>query len=70
MQTGLIFLNNIRDGIFHCSVKKATSVNKSFEKYVPQKPSTDIMYQNATNLYRYSMSQSVPMGEFLWLSQN
>lgn len=45
--------NNVRGGICHCAVKKASANNAFCANY--DKPSNYIMYLDATNLYGYSM---------------
>ena len=63
------FKNNIRGGICHCSVRKAEANNPYLKNYDPNKPSSYIMYLDATNLYGHSMSQSLPVSDFSWMSK-
>lgn len=43
--------------------------NSFFGNYDPEIFCTYIMYFDATNVHRYSMSKCLPLGEFQWLSQ-
>lgn len=60
---------SIRGGICHCSTRKAFANNTFFSDYDHTKPTSYIMYLDATNLYGYSMSQYLPISEFNWVSQ-
>ena len=60
---------NIRGGICHASGRYARTNNKYMGAlYRPDEPESFIMYNNATNLYGWAMSQTLPYSEFEWLS--
>ena len=61
---------NIRGGICHCSVRKSIANNPFFSDYDNSKSTSYVMYLDATNLYGYSMSQSLPISNFEWLTNN
>ena len=59
----------IRGGISMISHRYAEANNSHLSHFNPDKPSTYITYQDANNLYGYAMVQSLPMGDFQWLSE-
>ena len=60
---------NIRGGICHASGRYARANNKYMGAlYRPDEPESFIMYIDATNLYGWAMSQTLPYIEFDWLS--
>ena len=60
---------NIRGGICHASVRYARANNIYMGSlYDPEKPSSYILYIDATNLYGWAMSQQLPTKSFQWLS--
>lgn len=61
------FRRGIRGGICQCTTRKAIANNKFISDYDPSKPNSFIIYLDATNLYGWAMSQSLPTGEFRWL---
>ena len=62
---------NIRDGIFHASVRYARANNKIMSSlYDPLKPTSYIMEVDANNLNNWAMSQEMPDGNFEWLSKD
>ncbi|XP_050505444.1 uncharacterized protein LOC126883817 [Diabrotica virgifera virgifera] len=61
------FKKGIRGGISQCSTRFATANNQYCENYDCSKPTSYILYLDATNLYGYAMSQYLPHGDFRWL---
>ena len=60
---------NIRGHICHTSGRYARANNKYMGAlYRPDEPESFIMYIDATNLYGWAMSQTLPYSEFKWLS--
>ncbi|KAJ8979685.1 hypothetical protein NQ317_001086 [Molorchus minor] len=59
----------IRGGISQCSERKHIANNQFLPNYNPDEPTSFITYLDATNLYGHSMSQALPTGGFMWLSQ-
>ncbi|CAG9769955.1 unnamed protein product [Ceutorhynchus assimilis] len=57
----------IRGGVSQCSIRKAVANNKFIPHYDASKPTSYIMYLDATNLYGAAMSQYLPTGNFKWL---
>lgn len=62
------YKHGIRGGVSMCVGRKAVANNKFLETYDSTQPSSYIMYLDSTNLYGYSMSQSLPIAKFEWLS--
>jgi len=62
--------HGIRGGVSQCSVRKAETNNKFVPLYDARKPTSYIMYLDATNLYGAAMSQYLPTGNFKWLDEN
>ena len=61
--------HGIRGGVSQCSVRKAIANNKFLPHYDASKPTSYIMYLDATNLYGAAMSQYLPTGNFKWLEE-
>ncbi|KAJ8981066.1 hypothetical protein NQ317_003953 [Molorchus minor] len=59
----------IRGGISQCSERKHIANNQFLPNYNPDEPTSFITYLDATNLYGHSISQALPTGGFIWLSQ-
>nr|WP_253308882.1 DNA polymerase [Rickettsia endosymbiont of Ceutorhynchus assimilis] len=57
----------IRGGVSQCSVRKAVANNIFISHYDASKPTSYLMYLDATNLYGAAMSQYLPTGNFKWL---
>ena len=60
----------MRGGISYIANRYGEANNKYIKNYDPKKPSKYIMYLDANNLYGWAMSQSLPTGGFIWLSQD
>ncbi|KAK4885978.1 hypothetical protein RN001_002249 [Aquatica leii] len=58
----------IRGGISMCSKRQAVANNVFIPNYDANKPSSFIIYIDATNLYGASMSEVMPIKNFEWLS--
>jgi hypothetical protein len=69
VETLNFFKNGIRGGISQCSERKHVANNVYLPNYDQTKPSSFIMYLDATNLYGHSMSQALPFGGFRWLNE-
>lgn len=60
--------DNVRGGVCYCSVRQSEANNPLFSNYDCSKPTSYIMYSEAKNLYVNSMSQSLPIKDFAWMS--
>ena len=65
----MFFKEGIRGGVSTIANRYAKANHKYMESYDPEKESAYIEYLDANNLYGYAMSQSLPVGNFQWLSQ-
>lgn len=54
-------------GISYIANRYGEANKKYMSNYDASKPSKNIMYLDANNLYGYAMSQCFPTGEFKWL---
>ncbi|XP_072400815.1 uncharacterized protein [Diabrotica undecimpunctata] len=61
------FKKGIGGGISQCSTRFAAANNQYCGNYDCSKPTSYILYLDATNLYGYAMSQFLPHGDFRWL---
>lgn len=61
--------NSIRGGISQCSHRMYTSNNRYLPNFNPNEKQSFISYLDATNLYGFSMTQQLPVGEFVWLTE-
>ena len=59
----------MRGGISMISHRYTKANNKYLQDYDPQKPSIDIIYKDANNLYGLAMSQPLPIGDFKWIPE-
>ena len=66
----LMVERGIRGGISMISNRYSKANNKYQDDYDPLKPSKYITYLDANNLYGWAMSQSLPYGEFKWLTDD
>ena len=55
-----------RGGICHSIYTHAKANNKYMKNYNKNKESSYLVYLNANNLYRWAMSQKLPVGRFKW----
>ncbi|XP_030766283.1 uncharacterized protein LOC115890241 [Sitophilus oryzae] len=63
------FKNSVRGGVSSCITRKSEANNPFLSKFDATKPNKYIMYYDATNLYGFAMSQYLPTGDFVWLSE-
>ena len=66
----LMVEKGIRGGISTISNKYGIANNKYQTNYNPSMPSKYIIYKDANNLYGWSMSLSLPYGQFKWLTDS
>ena len=59
----------MRGGISYIASRDGEANNKYMFNYDTSKPSKNIMYLHANDLYRYAMSQCMPTGGFKWMSE-
>ncbi|EFA09106.1 hypothetical protein TcasGA2_TC015228 [Tribolium castaneum] len=64
------FRKSIRGGLCQCSKRKAVANNKFLSNHDPSKPTSFIMYLDATNLYGAAMSEYLPYSGFRWEDPN
>ena len=64
----LFFENSIRGGVSVVSHRHATANNEFVPDYIPDDPSSWILFVDANNLYGLAMSQPLPTGAFKFLS--
>ena len=55
-------------GVSYIANRYSKANNKYMKKYDENAPSKYIMYLDANNLYRWSMSQYLPTGKFRWMT--
>ena len=63
----LIVEEGIRGGICHSIHRYAKANNKYMENYNKNEESSYIQYLDANNLYRWAMSQKLPVNNFKWV---
>ena len=63
----LIAEKGIRGGICHAIQIYAKANNKYMKNYDEDEESSFIEYLDANNLYRWAMSQKLPVGGFEWI---
>ena len=59
----------IRGGICHAIHRYAKANNKYLKNYDNKIISSQLMYLNANNLYRWAMSQKLPVNGFKWVNK-
>jgi hypothetical protein len=62
------FRKGIRGGVSTCVGRKAIANNQFAGNYDPSKPTSFIMYLDATNLYGFAMRQHLPQSGFVWMT--
>lgn len=62
------FRKGIRGGVSTCINRKAIANNPFVENYDANKPTSFIMYLDATNLYGWAMKQYLPQSNFTWMT--
>ena len=63
----LMVEEGIRGGICHSKHRYAKPNNKYMQNYDKNKESSYIQYLDANNLYRWAMSQKLPVNGFKWI---
>ena len=63
----LMLEEGIRGGICHSIHRYAKANNKYMNNYDKNKESSYIQYLDANNLYRWAMSQKLPVNKFKWI---
>ncbi len=66
----LFFTKAIRGGIAGASTRRAVANNDCCEDYDPTEPVSHIIGLDANNLYGHSLCQSLPTGEFRWMTKD
>ena len=64
----LMVEEGIRGGICHAIHRHAKANNKYMKNYDKNKESSYIQYLDANNLYRWAMSQKLPVNGFKWVN--
>ena len=64
----LMFERGIRGGITQSVHRWAAANNPHMEKYDSNKPTNNLQYLDANNLYGWAMSQPLPTGGFKWIN--
>jgi len=59
----------MRGGVSMIPKRKSEANNKYLDTYNPDLPSKDLLYLHFNNLYGWSLSQKLPLGDFKWLSK-
>lgn len=62
------FKKGIRGGVSTCISRKSIANNPFVENYDANKPTSFIMYLDATNLYGWAMRQYLPKSNFTWMT--
>ena len=63
----MMFEEGTRGGMCQASYRYAKANNKYMKNYDKSKESTFLVYVDANNLYRWAMSQKLPVGNFEWI---
>jgi hypothetical protein len=64
----LFIEKGLRGGVSMVSQRYAKANNLRIEGYIPEKPTTHLMYYNANDLYGCGMSQPLATGGFEWVN--
>jgi hypothetical protein len=64
----LFIEKGLRGGVSMVSQRYAKANNPRIEGYIPEKPTTHLMYYDANNLYGWGMSQPLARGGFEWVN--
>lgn len=64
------FRKNITCGVSQCSKREAKANHSYLPDYDAAKPTSYLLYLDATNLYGKAMSMYLPQEDSRWLSQN
>jgi hypothetical protein len=64
----LFIEKGLSGGISMVSQRYAKAYNPRIEGYIPEKPTTHLMYYDANNLYGWGMSQPLATGGFEWVN--
>ena len=62
-----MFENEIRERTCQASYRYAKANNKYMKNYDKNKESTFLIYDDANNLYGWSMCKKLPVGSFKWV---
>jgi hypothetical protein len=65
----LLIQAGLRGGVSVISSREAIANNQYIPGYDPAEPSTYIMYLDCNNLYGKSMTESLPLGGFRWMTR-
>jgi len=60
----------IRDGVSMISKRSSKANNKYMKNFDPTKQSKFIPYFDANSLYAWAMSQTLPLNNFKWMTEN
>jgi hypothetical protein len=66
----LFIKKGLRGGISMVSQRYAKANNLHIEGYIPEKPTTHLMYYDANNPYGWGMSQPLARGGFEWFEED
>ena len=66
----LFFEEGTRGGVSMITNRYAKANHKYMKDYDPEEGTSFIQYLDANNLYGWAMSQPLPVGNFMWLSQD
>lgn len=61
------FRRGVRGGMTSCFRREATANNPFLQEYDSTRPTSYIMYVDATNLYGWALAQALPLNNFQWV---
>ena len=64
-----MFEKRIRGGICQATYRYAKANNKYVKNYDKNKESSFLIYDDANNLYGWSMCKKLPVGDFEWVKK-